>query len=397
MKFLILTEDYPAFLHWFTRQHRGLEHKPYADQRWMRVASLFGGPFLYADSLETLGHEAQDLYVNNEAMQKAWAREHGVSWRDDGCWGIRLRRGWVPWLSRRPDPRWRYEILAAQIKHYQPDVLFNQAMDTLSSRFLQELKPYVGMLLGQHAASPLPLGADFSCYDLVLSSFPPTVEHFRTQGIPAAFQRLGFGPACGAGREGDARPWDITFVGNFFPIHRSRLAWLEALCTHFPQIHVWGQPGQLARGSAVRRCYQGPAWGREMFSIFARSKITLNHHGNIRPYANNCRLYEATGMGALLVTDWAANLHEMFEPDTEVVAYRSVEHCVDLLRYYLDHPTSRDKIARAGRERTLREHTYVQRMEELVALVGTYLGPRASPSRVSWARLPSLGATRLCG
>ena len=44
-----------------------------------------------------------------------------------------------------------------------------------------------------------------------------------------------------------------------------------------------------------------------------------------KSYANNMRLYEATGVGALLVTDWKENLGEMFEPGKEVVAYRSPE------------------------------------------------------------------------
>ena len=40
------------------------------------------------------------------------------------------------------------------------------------------------------------------------------------------------------------------------------------------------------------------------------------------------RLFEATGSGACLVTDWKENLGELFEPDVEVVTYRSVAECV---------------------------------------------------------------------
>jgi hypothetical protein len=51
-----------------------------------------------------------------------------------------------------------------------------------------------------------------------------------------------------------------------------------------------------------------------MYKILGRSRIVLNHRGDIAPFANNLRLYEATGMGALLITDWKKNLHEMLEP-----------------------------------------------------------------------------------
>jgi spore maturation protein CgeB len=41
-------------------------------------------------------------------------------------------------------------------------------------------------------------------------------------------------------------------------------------------------------------------------------------------------------MGSLLVTDWKKNLHEMFEPGKEVVAYRSAEECAEMVQYYLE-------------------------------------------------------------
>ena len=110
-----------------------------------------------------------------------------------------------------------------------------------------------------------------------------------------------------------------------------------------------------------------------MFQILHRSKITLNHHGDVAPYANNMRLYEATGVGALLITDWKENLHKMFEPGKEVVAYRNPEECVELIQYYLEHDEERKSIARAGQQRTLREHTYYKRTQELLEIVQRHL------------------------
>ena len=45
-------------------------------QAW--VESLFGVADFYSGNLRKLGHEAWDIRINNEFMQKAWAREHGV-------------------------------------------------------------------------------------------------------------------------------------------------------------------------------------------------------------------------------------------------------------------------------------------------------------------------------
>jgi spore maturation protein CgeB len=117
----------------------------------------------------------------------------------------------------------------------------------------------------------------------------------------------------------------------------------------------------------------GQVWGREMYEILHCSKIALNHHGDIAPYANNMRLYEATGVGTLLVTDWKENLHEMFDPGKEVVAYHTPEECAELIQYYLEHDDERRAIAHEGQQRTLREHTYYHRMQELVDIIRKYL------------------------
>jgi spore maturation protein CgeB len=113
-----------------------------------------------------------------------------------------------------------------------------------------------------------------------------------------------------------------------------------------------------------------------MYDILKRSLLTLNHHVDIaEDYAGNQRLFEATGVGTLLVTDWKKNLHEMFEPGKEVVAYHSPEECVEMIRYYLEHENERQAIARAGQQRTLRDHTCRHRMEELVSIVERHFRP----------------------
>src|SRR5713101_5402021 len=136
MRFLILDCDYAEFLLWLYAQHPGLERECYEKQRRVRVESMFGGPYLYSDNLRKLGHEAYDVYPKNKHMQKSWARENGLRVRADWHWEFRLRRRIVPWAFRIREERWFYDILAAQIRHHKPDVLLNQALDSISSHFL---------------------------------------------------------------------------------------------------------------------------------------------------------------------------------------------------------------------------------------------------------------------
>lgn len=261
MKFLIMTADYPEFLDWHYRQHPWLKNEPYDEQHRLRDESLFAEIHANVSNLRNLGHEAWDVYANNEFMQKMWAREHALT-VSDTSWQFRLRRRTVPWISRIRRA-WFHAVLAAQIKHYRPDVLLNQAMDNISGSFLKEMKTHVRFVVGQHAASPLSDGDDYGVYDLVLSSFPPTVEHFRKRGIPAELSRLAFEPQVLSSIAGDKAAFDVTFVGSFSAaVHSTRIAWLEHLCAELPQLRIWaGGIEHLSPHSPIRSHYAGQAWG----------------------------------------------------------------------------------------------------------------------------------------
>jgi hypothetical protein len=265
-----------------------------------------------------------------------------------------------------------YDILRAQIQTYKPDVLLTHWID-IDATFLREMKPYVRLLVGSHA-SPLHGNRDFGVYDLMLSVVDNFVDYFRSQGVKSERLRFGFEPDVLARFNGSERSIPVSFVGNLFRDHTSRLRWLDHLCQNVP-VHVWAPSvSELADASPVIACHRGAAWGVQMLDVLHKSRITLNHHIDVAEgYAGNLRLFEATGLGSLLITDWKKNLHEMFEPGKEVVAYRSPEECAEMVTYYLDHDDERQAIARAGQQRTLRDHTFHHRMQELAGIVQRYL------------------------
>jgi len=393
MRFLILNTDYPEFLRWLYARYPGLENKPHDEQMRVRNESLFGVADFYSSNLRKLGYEAYDIHANNEFMQRAWAREQGMQveqptpmaqrWRESLQRARRiaaktplrhLKSFLQPMLgSLVSQPSWFYDILAAQIKHYKPDVLVNMAVDAVSARFLGEIKPYIQLLVGQIAA-PLPGKEEFGCYDLFISSLPNFVDHFRQMGLSAELHGFAFEPRILSKLSDENEEIPVSFVGSLSWHHKARIRLLEHLCARLG-VQVWGKGIEgLPKNSPIRECHMGQAWGIEMYQILRNSRMTLNHHISVaESYANNMRLFEATGVGPLLITDWKVNLDEMFEPGKEVVAYRTPEECVELIQYYLEHDAEREAIAYAGQQRTLREHTYYQRMEELVDIVHKYL------------------------
>jgi hypothetical protein len=368
MRFLILDTAYADFLAWLYAQHPGLAAQEYAVQARVREESLFGQISFYAANLRALGHEAWAVEVNNEPLQMAWAREHGVTATKPRQWQLRLRRDLVPWISRVADSRWMYDILAAQIRQYQPDLIVNYAME-LDGAFFREIKPWVRLLVGHHAAPIVP-GADFGAYDLVLSLVDNFVDYFRQEGLNSELLRQGFEPCVLRRVEKETIPIHVSFVGNLHSNHIARLRWLTEMCERIP-VDVWtGSANRISKASPIRARHRGAVWGTAMYQVLHNSLMTLNHHIDVAGrYAGNIRLFEATGVGTLLITDWKDNLHEMFEPDKEIVAYRSAGECVELVQYYLAHESERQAIAHAGHRRVLREHTYRHRMQQLVDMV----------------------------
>jgi spore maturation protein CgeB len=106
----------------------------------------------------------------------------------------------------------------------------------------------------------------------------------------------------------------------------------------------------LAAGSPIRKRYRGEAWGLDMYEILAHSQVTFDRHIEAAEgFANNMRLFEATGVGAMLVTDDGKSLSELFRPAEEVVSYANETDAVRALRRFVENEDDRLRIAEAGR------------------------------------------------
>lgn len=371
MRWLILNVDYRAFSNWLYDSQPGLQERTYDEQYRARMDTFFGTADFYSSNLQKQGDEAWDVIVNEEGMQMTWAAENGFFFRKKKNWRFRLRRNIVPWLYR-DDSSWMNRILESQIKWYRPDVLYSMALGLVGSDVLRRVKGYYRIAIGQHA-SPIPSN-DISEYDLVLSSLPNQVEYFKKNGLKSELFRLGFEPRVLDHLNSEKKQYDCAFVGGLGNVHAGGIKTLDLLSTS-NLITVWGYGIEgLPNNSAIRRRYRGPAWGKIMFQILNDSKIAFNRHIDVADgYANNMRLYEATGVGTMLLTDEKTNLSDIFEPGKEVVTYRSPAECLELVAYYLQHDKEREAIALAGHQRTMREHTYFNRMEELHEIVRKYL------------------------
>ena len=117
------------------------------------------------------------------------------------------------------------------------------------------------------------------------------------------------------------------------------------------------------------RCHPAVA-GRAYLELVRRSGAVVHREtDDLDGCGGALRLFEVTGVGAALLVDDSPMVRRLFEPDVEVVTYRSPAEAVEKARWLLDHPQERERIAAAGQARTLRDHSTAVRAAELDVLL----------------------------
>jgi spore maturation protein CgeB len=401
MRLIRLATNYSAYLTNFYASHIDLEEQDYWSQYQTLMADSFGWADFWTHALRKFECEVWEPVGNAEPMQKRWADENGVRYRKK---------------------HWLTDIICAQVKHFKPEIVLTTDYNTYGSDFLENLRricPSIRYIVGWCGA-PFSNPVAFNAFDLILSNIPGLVEYFRQNGHRCEHVFHAFEPRILQKiNKNTANSIDFSFVGSIVKYHnhhRQREELLKEI-VRAEDINIYANIKKPTRKDIyllllrrilfymVRKakCFSNekltfksiptlhrymqmsdsselinhidkfiadrarPAvFGISMFQKLFDSKITLNTHIDISlGHASNMRLYEATGVGTCLLTEQQPNLHQMFEPDVEVVTYGSSAECIEKVNFLLNHDKERNAIAKAGQERTLRDHTFDQRAEQL--------------------------------
>lgn len=114
----------------------------------------------------------------------------------------------------------------------------------------------------------------------------------------------------------------------------------------------------------------------EYVRIFNSTDININLHSSsekngVDPFGDfvNPRTFELASCGAFQLVDERKLLPEVFEPGKEVITFKDRDDLREKIDYYLARPEERTVIAERGQERALRDHTYAQRMRQMLAVI----------------------------
>jgi hypothetical protein len=384
-RLLKTSSPYEGYVAWVYRTNPGLSEQPSAVQQSTLLRSGFGWGDGWKYYLEQTGaFEVQDVVVNAPAARHAWAKERGVT-------------------NATTTPEDFAERLVAE---FRPDIWFCHTHEFTPEFMKRILRRYKGirLVIGYDGVRKHDVNFFRECH-LVLTCLEETADFYAAAGLDSFLFRHSFDDRILAFLKPSASTYDVSFVGGVQLSrlgHNLRIDVLRRVAACLPlELFLSDRPsvqsallvatGYLRRGQALRlgshlrrfvalrmlaRSSRQGVFGIAMYEALARSRTTLNIHIDVAGReAANIRLFEATGVGTCLVTDWKDTLPKLFRPEDEVVTFRTADEAVDKLRYLLAHEATRASIARRGQARTLTTHRLQDRLRELLPILGVIGSP----------------------
>ena len=378
--------------------------KSYAQQKAALDYDAFGWGDFWSHALRPLDYEVMEVIVNVNSLQEAWALENGVA------------------NSPSMDLN---EIALKQIENFKPEILWYEHHDEHLLKKIRAEVPSIRGVLGW-VGSAVPRTGVWQYLDLILSCAPESVAYLTEAGFRSVCLSHAFEPRILGRLRQTEKTIDCSFIGQIsrekdFHLERERileylssrvkfqifspsadlgfeddirvlariliyegmvflrkLGISESTLRELPVISKatkWSSRPMRPVSPKLKQLLKPAVYGLEMFETLQASKVSLNVHADSSPtYASNMRLFETTGVGTCLVTEWRKNLSEFFELDKEVVTYRSIEECLEKIKWLLEHPEECQAIAKAGQARTLKDHTFIQRAVQLDGIIKSLQG-----------------------
>ena len=318
------------------------------------------------------------------------------------------------------------EIGLKKIKQFKPDVIFSFAPLTyLKNNFLDELigalnkKPKLIAWYGANCGDE----EIFRYFDLTLSNSKQLVKRLRNKGIKSDFLGHSFDPIILKRVDIPSNRINrVSFFGNLdlttrdfnertrllekvsdetgkldtygqFSIFsnqqrikyklletRSNLSRVANKLLPTKKLEYWANPSNLpanplALSSKFERRIKQPCYGHEMLETLSKYSIALNYHNkHTGDCACNMRLFEATGVGCALLTDWKSDLSDYFEEGKEVLTFKSVEDLIEKMKFLIRNPNNAKVLGQNAQSRVLQEHTTDIKINRLSKIIECNFG-----------------------
>lgn len=123
---------------------------------------------------------------------------------------------------------------------------------------------------------------------------------------------------------------------------------------------------QLSRDVKI---HEGAKYDYEVSNIYANSKINLNITLHCIETGASQRILDCMAAGGFILSNYQADLVEMFVPGEEIAIYHDYDELVEQISYYLEHEEERISIAKRGQDRVLRDYNFRVALEKVMGIV----------------------------
>ena len=194
---------------------------------------------------------------------------------------------------------------------------------------------------------------------------------FNAFYMPHAVNHYVFRPIKLTASEGKYFSSDVIFVGGW---KRPRQMVINAIINQPLTVKVYG-PGWLKRNLFNTRLINAikgnSIYGDTLVKSYIGAKIVLNINAwfTEKTYGINQRVFDIPACGAFLLTDYMEELDSFFKPGKEIETYKDIEELIDKLRFYIKNDNHRERIARAGYERSQKLQTWITQANKMMQLL----------------------------
>ncbi len=389
MRIVKIATYYKEALNFYYSLHPQITKKSYKEQLRDLLYFRLGWSDYYQKAFNRRGFEAYEIIANAIPLQKQWAREHNLEYDF-------------------------YNVVLEQLKEISPEIIWFQNSFIFPKDFIEYIRKNlkVKLIIGNLCS---PYTDDFlrhlSVYDFITTCAPNFVQALEAVQIDSILLYHAFDTELlDQISVSDDKKYQVLFIGSLISeegYHVQRIKFLQYIVdkglnpiifAYVPEasfisyikkfslyffsriakkigfdnhlirkgLSITSMPKLNFLSPKLRKFIKSPVFGVPMFEMIGKSIITLNRHGDIQKLAANMRMFEATGMGSLLLTENFPNITDLFIPEKEIVVYNSVQEAVEKINYLLENPQVARKIAKAGQNKTLREHNYDNRVKLLI-------------------------------
>ena len=275
-----------------------------------------------------------------------------------------------PWLS------YMNNRLLDLVQRTKPDILFLSRGETIRPETLWKIRQKTQTLIvNVFTDNPLTIGkfeAIEPCHHFFVKD-----TYVRDTLRKAGLNNVRYLPQC---TNADvSRPYmldekekelfgaEVSLVGSQYAYRLKMVNELEGY-----NLSLWGKGWSKVSDKRILQSVRGgDIRGSKKARVFSGSAISLNPHHPLNDIrGTNSRTFDIAACRGFQLSDDKEDLRDLLKVNEEIVCFKTVDELKKLIGYYLSHPDERLQLAEAGHRRVLKDHTYDNRVREILDIIG---------------------------